>query len=152
MNAQLKNRFDRFLIRDDLRLLEEKTQRWQLDAGSVLLREGNPVEGLYILRQGVLRVEKDHRGESLVLDRLEEGEFVGVMSFLDATPIHASIVAETPVEVDFIDGHTLHALLASVPGFPTRFYHSLAVLLAERLREAMDRSLPPFMPEEGAWE
>lgn len=148
MTSQPKSRFDRFLIRDDLHLIEEKAQRWQLATGQVLLREGSPVEGLFILRQGTLRVEMDHRGEAVVLDRLEVGEFVGVMSFLDATPIHASIVADTPCELDFIDGLTLHSLLASVPGFSTRFYHSLAVLLAERLREAMDRALPPFMPEE----
>lgn len=149
MSAQIKSRFDRFLIRDDQRLIEEKANRWQLAPGQVLLREGSSVEGLFILRQGTLRVEMDHRGAAMVLDRLEVGEFVGVMSFLDATPIHASIVADTPCDVDFIEGHTLHSLLATVPGLSTRFYHSLAVLLAERLREAMDRALPPFMPEEG---
>ncbi|MBF0284892.1 MAG: cyclic nucleotide-binding domain-containing protein [Magnetococcales bacterium] len=138
------SRIYRFLTQDDLRLLEEMSLRVTYEPDEVILREGSQKQCLYILRSGSARVEKDHRGESITVDRLSPGEFIGVMSFLDDSPMSATIAAAEKVEIDYLDGLTLHALLSSVPGFSSRFYMSLAVIMAERLREMMERVMPPF--------
>jgi hypothetical protein len=61
------------------------------------------------------------------------------MSFLENTGASASVIADEAVEVSVIDEIRVRSLLESVPGFAIRFYKTLAVNLAHRLREASER-------------
>jgi hypothetical protein len=51
------------------------------------------------------------------------------------------VVAVEPCEVKVIDGAHVLGLIESVPGFGTRFYRSLALQSAHRLRAAPGLSL-----------
>jgi extracellular factor (EF) 3-hydroxypalmitic acid methyl ester biosynthesis protein len=57
------------------------------------------------------------------------------------------VVADSDVEVAVVSAEAVRALLASVPGFATRFYESLALTLSQRLRE-LTSSLPPLIAED----
>jgi hypothetical protein len=57
------------------------------------------------------------------------------MAFLGNSTATAAVVAKDEVEVDAIWADDLHQLVAAFPGFGTRFYRSLAVILAQRLRQ-----------------
>ncbi|NGZ28367.1 MAG: cyclic nucleotide-binding domain-containing protein [Magnetococcales bacterium] len=142
MENRSSHRFDRFLIESDRNLIAEKAERWSFDKDQIIIREGAHVQSLFILRKGVVRVEKDHRYDPIVLDHLNEGEFMGIMSFLDDAPINVSLVADGPVEVDHIRLSVLNSLLESTPGMAIRLYRSLASLLVIRLRECMERVQP----------
>jgi extracellular factor (EF) 3-hydroxypalmitic acid methyl ester biosynthesis protein len=48
------------------------------------------------------------------------------------------VIAVESCEVDLLAQADVHALLASVPGLSSRFYQSLALKLAERLRTTTD--------------
>src|SRR5690606_3502069 len=75
------------------------------------------------------------------------GDVFGEMSFLESAAASASIVAQEPCELDVIEGAFVHSLLGSVPGLAARFYQSLAVTLARRLRENT-AMLPPLLVED----
>lgn len=138
MNA-VRQRCYRFLTREDYQLLSEKSTRKVYEPEAHILREGSQSHALYIVRKGSVRVEVDRMSETVEVDRLEEGEFLGVMSFLDDSPMGATLVANDTVEVDYLDSITMHALLSSVPGFSSRFYLTLAVILSSRMREVMEK-------------
>lgn len=134
----------RFLINDDQKLLSEKAQRHTYEANEIILREGTISHALYIIRSGTVRVEMDDRGTSLQMDQLAAGEFIGIMSFLDESPMRVSAIANEPVTIDYLDAITMYSLLASAPGFASRFYLTLAVILSDRLSETIAKVLPPF--------
>jgi CRP-like cAMP-binding protein len=63
------------------------------------------------------------------------------MAFLGDSTATAAVVAKDEVEVDVIWADDLRELVAVFPGFGIRFYRSLAVLLAQRLRETTEELL-----------
>lgn len=137
----------RFLTGDDERHLAEKAVSSKYDAGAVILEEGSRRKAIFRIRSGKVRVERAHLGRGIGFARLGAGEMFGEMSFLESVGASASIIAEEPTEIDVIDGALIGALLESVPGFAARFYHSLAALLSQRLRETSSL-LPHLMVED----
>jgi len=134
----------RFLTEEDEPLLLEKAERVSYQKGDVLLPEGSHRQAIFLLRRGEVRIERGYLGRGIEFARLGAGEVFGEMSFLEMTGASASVVANEEVDVDVIEGQQMAALLASVPGFATRFYLSVAVGLSQRLREASGH-LPPVL-------
>lgn len=125
----------KFLTRDDLRLLSDHIVRKRFERDQVILAEGSTQHAIFILRDGTARVIRNHKGQETVIARMGPGEVFGELSFLEATGATATVVADGLVEVGMIEGQYVYSLLSSVPGFAARFYHSLAISLAKRLRE-----------------
>jgi CRP/FNR family transcriptional regulator, cyclic AMP receptor protein len=70
--------------------------------------------------------------------QLRAGDIVGEMSFVDAHPPSASVVALEDSLVLSIPSASLRERLKDPP-FASRFYRSLAVFLANRLRNTVAR-------------
>ncbi|RJO66102.1 MAG: cyclic nucleotide-binding domain-containing protein [Myxococcales bacterium] len=72
------------------------TNRVRFTAGGTICTEGSPGKFMYIIREGVLRVERQSdTGKPFTIARLGEGQVVGEMSLVDDAPRSASLVAET---------------------------------------------------------
>lgn len=129
--------------------------------GQLIVRQGTRLRGVYVIADGEVRVEHgfnvvrkakvkgadgSERVEqvpgrlSVEVTRLGRGAIFGEMSFIDDAPTSASVSAVGDVAAVFIDAATVHGLLDKDPGFAARFYHSLAVVLSKRLREANKRA------------
>ena len=67
----------------------------ELEAGTTLAEENQPLEKLYFLCAGRVGVSIGGRAVS----HLEEGNFVGEIAFLTERPASATVIAETPVRV-----------------------------------------------------
>src|SRR5919202_1010241 len=138
----------RFLTSDDERLLTERAEVQRFERNQPILEEGSHRAALFLMVRGASRVERAHFGRGVAFGRLGPGDVFGESSFLDATPASASILAdEDEVEVAVVDGPRLYSLLASVPGFASRFYQSVAATLAQRLRDTA-ALLPPLLIED----
>src|ERR687894_3222206 len=133
--------------RHDWELLTEKARRVTYRPGEVILAEGAYRPALFIIRAGVARVEQAEQGRGIALAQLGPGELVGEMGFVEDTSASASVVAQEEVEVEVIEGAHVQALLASSPSFAARFYQSLAVSLARRLRATTRRLAQSSVPE-----
>lgn len=71
-----------------------------------------------------------------ILAALGPDDVCGEIAFLQQGKATAAVIAsDEEVEVDEVEGHELRALLVAFPGLASRFYLSLAVILAQRLRE-----------------
>lgn len=103
--------------------------------GTVLFREGDRGEEMYILQSGKVKISKKIRGVEKTLATLEKGEFFGEMAILNDKPRSAS--AETIEDCDMlvIDRKTFETLLRSNVEIAIRFIKRLA----DRLREANDQ-------------
>ncbi|WP_316980222.1 cyclic nucleotide-binding domain-containing protein [Shumkonia mesophila] len=126
-------------------------------AGDVIIHQGTRLNGIYVVLKGEVRVEhgiqvvrqtvvKRPNGTDAVREmpgrlsvevtRLGRGAIFGEMSFVDDEPTSATVTAATEVEAVFIEGGKVHDLLDADPSLAVRFYHSLAIVLSGRLREA----------------
>lgn len=105
-------------------------------SGTVLIREGEPVANIYILLDGELAVTRGSQLQEIA--RLESGEMIGEVSFVDASPPSASVTATTDSFVLEISREMLARRIETDTGFSSRFYRALAMMLSDRLRSAMD--------------
>ncbi|MCB0197573.1 MAG: cyclic nucleotide-binding domain-containing protein [Anaerolineae bacterium] len=105
----------------------------QVSAGTVLIRQGQPVDYLYIVLDGLLSVT-DSRLEDRELAQLGAGEMVGEMSFIDAAPPGATVTALQDSTVLAIPRVQLSHKLAQDPRFAAHFYRAIATFLSDRLR------------------
>jgi len=123
------------LTRNDWTLIESKAKRIRFKLGDEIITEGAQIDHLYILRSGPASVELEGTTSRAVIATLSAGDVCGEMAFLGDSTATAAVVAKDEVEVDAIWADDLRELVAVFPGFGVRFYRSLAVLLAQRLRE-----------------
>jgi CRP/FNR family cyclic AMP-dependent transcriptional regulator len=110
---------------EELYELARPFPRRQLQAGDVLLVEGDPVEALFVLIEGALRIEKDSGAVARVQ---EPGACVGEMSLLLGVSATATVVADTASELAVITDPG--AMLEREPALAL----ALARLLARRLQ------------------
>jgi CRP/FNR family transcriptional regulator, cyclic AMP receptor protein len=108
-----------------------------LPAGSILIREGHPIEDLYILLDGRLSVETRSSGNQKIASLLP-GEIVGEISFVDARSPSASVIASENSHVLVVSRDLLNRKLQGDAGFAARFYRAVAILLATRLRNTVN--------------
>lgn len=152
--------FSRLRIPERQALLNSGERRRYAE-GDVIIRQGTVLGGIHVVTAGEVRVEHGFRvmrkavvkqpdgtrkeqqisGRlSVEVTRLGRGAIFGEMSFLDDSPTSASVAAVGQVETCFIARDIVHEMLERDSGFAKRFYHSLAVVLSKRLREANQRA------------
>jgi CRP-like cAMP-binding protein len=121
---------------DDVEWMLRAGTRRFVPAGDVLIEQGVPAEAVFILLEGKLAVWlKSRRAPEREIARLNAGEIVGEMSFVDARPPSATVKALEDSNVFAISKATLNAKLAADPGFGARFYRALAIYLSTTVRE-----------------
>jgi extracellular factor (EF) 3-hydroxypalmitic acid methyl ester biosynthesis protein len=130
MNSKLK-----YLTTEDYDVLMEKAQVATYQQREVILKEGRLSSAIYLIRKGIVRVERSASGRDVAIAFLEPGEVFGEMSFLEGVPSSAAVIAQEAVEVCVLNEQNLYSLLTSVPGLSNRFYQSLAYNLSSRLRQ-----------------
>lgn len=116
-------------------MLTAGTKRF-VPEGNVLIEQGVASDFVFILLEGKLAVWlKPRRGPEREIARLNAGEIVGEMSFVDARPPSATVRALGDSTVFSIPKSALSARLSSNEGFAARFYRALAIFLSTTVRE-----------------
>lgn len=122
----------------DIAWLIRHGRKQSIPAGSLLIEEGRQIELLYILLDGQLSVRLRKLGDREVA-RLQSGEILGELSFLDSRPSSASVVASSAATVLGVSRRLLTEKLAADAPFAARFYRALGVFLASRLRRSLQQ-------------
>ncbi|HWM90079.1 MAG TPA: cyclic nucleotide-binding domain-containing protein [Thermoanaerobaculia bacterium] len=121
---------------DDVEWMLRAGRKRSLREGDVLIRQGVPVDEVFILLEGRLAVWlKLRRDQEREIARLQAGEIVGEMSFVDARPPSATVKALEESTVFGISKAVLSAKLSADQGFAARFYRALAIFLSTTVRE-----------------
>lgn len=129
------------LTANDWALLQGRMQRHTYKLGEHIIRQGSFGDRIFIIRKGEASVELAGPSNHAVLATLGPDDICGDMAFLEKGRSTAAVVAsDLEVETDEILASDLRDLFESFPRLAYRFYLSLSVVLARRLRET-SRSL-----------
>ncbi|HEY0787888.1 MAG TPA: cyclic nucleotide-binding domain-containing protein, partial [Thermoanaerobaculia bacterium] len=132
---------ERGLSAAEMKLLATFSSEEKFRAGSVIFREGEKGDKLYIVLDGRIRISKFIPGvgeEALAV--LDRGDFFGEMALIDDKPRSADAKAhETDATVLSIDRATLREVLAMDPNASLQFLSLLCRMISHRLREINDK-------------
>ena len=104
------------LTESQLETLSESVVLRTLAAGETLVAEGASDNHLYVLVDGTLAIVRGAgTAQPVTLFTIAPGDFVGELSFIDATPHYAAVVAVGPARVFGLEREKLEALLAAHP-------------------------------------
>lgn len=107
-------------------------QAYDVAAGEVIYREGDPGDSLYVILDGEVDITVHNRH----VWRLKAGEVFGEMALVEARPRSAMAVAHSSCRLLAINEHRFLFLVAQTPFFALGLFR----LMASRLR-AMDETV-----------
>jgi hypothetical protein len=81
-------------LKDEDKVCIEETEEWQLAAGEMLVKEGEPAEHFFVLLEGEISLWKEHGDQEIVVARSRPGAFFGEVPLLLGTPYMLSGRAE----------------------------------------------------------
>src|SRR5215213_6650110 len=110
--------------------------RESLTSGQVLIKQGEPIASLYLVLRGHFAVNVSGK----TIAKVDQGAVVGEVSFLDSRPPTATVSALEDSVVLAVPSTRLRSKLKTDPGFASRFYLSLGVMLAHRLRDVTPKT------------
>ena len=116
------------LNRKQLREVARMADELRIEAGRVLMREGELGRELFIILEGRASATRDghHLGD------VGPGDAVGEMALIDHGPRTATVVATDPMDVLIVSGRAFDHLKEVVPGLTD----ALLKTTVRRLREA----------------
>ncbi len=123
------------LDEEDVEWLASHGRRFRVEKGEILIREGEPVDALFLLLDGSLEVISGSKRVATLL----AGEIVGEISFVDFRPPSATVRSAQFSRVLAIPRDLLRSKLDADACFASRFFRALATFLADRLRETTAR-------------
>lgn len=118
----------------------------EYDGGTLICREGEISQEMYVIQSGKVRIFKDASGSVLELATLDKGDFFGEMSVLEGLPRDASAQAIGPTRVLALSAG---ALLVRLRRDPT-FAFELLRRLSGRVRALNARLLAGLLPHSHA--
>jgi CRP-like cAMP-binding protein len=108
----------------------------EYSAGTTVLREGGPIDSLWVILDGILAVSiRDNDGRSLRLGRHGKGKWFGDLSLLTGeTTASVTVIAETPVTLFDLKHDVFNRLLVEKPDLASSIVRVLIPTLVERIR------------------
>src|SRR4029453_17013105 len=113
-------------------------ERVELPEGTVLIRQDDPPDDVFVLESGRLRVELvTPEGTRMRLRTVAPGGGVGEIAMYTGVPRTADVVAETPCVVLRLSRASIERLEADEPELAAALHRWLARTLAERLDDTL---------------
>jgi CRP/FNR family transcriptional regulator, cyclic AMP receptor protein len=132
---------ERGLSAAEMKLLATFSSEERFREGSMIFREGDKGDKLYIVLDGRVRISKFIPGvgeEALTV--LDRGDFFGEMALIDEKPRSADAKAhEVDATVLSIDRATLNEILSMDPHASLQFLNLLCRMISRRLREINEK-------------
>jgi CRP-like cAMP-binding protein len=101
-------------------------------AGSVLFREGETGQEMYVIQSGRVRISRLMNGRESVLAELPAGEFFGEMAIINARPRSATAMVIEDAKLLVIDAKTFEAMV--------RGSVEIAVRMMKKLADRLDQA------------
>src|SRR5207253_2475945 len=96
-------------------LLADGVQSKAYGGGEVLFKEGDPPDGLYLLKRGSVTISRRIAGREVVLSYLSAGNYVGEMALLSESPRTATVKAAVTTEAVVLEAGVFKRVLARNP-------------------------------------
>jgi signal transduction histidine kinase len=133
------------LLAAELQNLKRTAATFELHAGDVVFRQGDPGNGVYVVEDGVVEISALIQGQQRrVLSQLGPGTFFGEMAVLDEQPRSATVTALVDTTLSFISSEEMRGALAKSP----ELMFSLVREFSERMRQFDQRFLEEVVQAE----
>lgn len=119
------------LSETELCLVRQVARELQFRPDQAIFKEGDPGNGIYLVKSGLVQILAIVGEERRVLSRLSGGDLFGEMAVLDNDPRSAAALAENEVTVYYISREDLLQLLEKIPKLPA----CLVREISRRLRD-----------------
>jgi len=106
-------------------LFSDLSKRQLMDAGQVLAKEDEKGADFFLIVEGKARVKKGRK----TIRTLNSGDYFGEISLIDGEPRTASVIAETDMNLLFVNHKSFEHLLETVPGLQKKIMVSLCTYL-----------------------
>lgn len=104
------------LPKEELTRVMNKIEIKQFPAGSLICREGEVGEAIFIISHGQVEVfRSDNRGNKIHLALLQEGDFFGEFAFLTNSRRRASVLAKVDTEILEISKEAMEEVIKEFP-------------------------------------
>jgi len=126
-----QNRLE-YLTPNDWALLIDRAKEVTFQKDEILIQKGTQTKVVYLLVKGTARIEADFKAR---IAQIGPGQISGEMAFLENDVASATVTAEEELKAYALEWSALGDLFELFPHMASRFYRSLAVILAHRLRD-----------------
>jgi bacteriocin-type transport-associated protein len=143
------------LSNSDIDWITATGRQTEIDAGTILIREGKAIDSLHILLEGTLAVTVSQAQNNPLarafaaieggqtdyheIARLSSGEVVGEIPFVGVRPTPTTVKALEKSSVMSIPWQQLAKKLQQDVSFASRFYRAIAILLSDRLQNLINQ-------------
>ncbi|GMV41350.1 MAG: hypothetical protein AMXMBFR64_30660 [Myxococcales bacterium] len=127
------------LTEEDRELILRAAEPIRFEAGQVLIEQGQSLSVLFLVLEGTLAVRIAREQVAIDVGLLGPGDIAGELSFVSWEPASATVAAVEPGAALRIDFDWMQAFGANHPETGVRFFQSLALVLAQRVRQANAR-------------
>jgi putative ABC transport system ATP-binding protein len=121
----LKELFPGVLTQLDLAIADRMTKE-SFPTGSVIIREGELGDKFYMIRKGVVDVQKSEPGGSTAHFEISDGGFFGEVALIRNEKRNATVVAKTPVDFFVLQRAQFDEVVSVRSGFEQQLHSVLA--------------------------
>ena len=122
----------RNLAPDELQILHSITQERKIAAGGEIFREGDPGDGLYFVKSGLVEISGLINADARrVFSQLGPGEIFGEMAVIEDRPRSATAAALNQTEIYFVPRNEMLSLLQRSPALAFKMLQEIS----HRLRD-----------------
>ena len=100
---------------EDIEKLANTSNIQNFAAGENLFREGEPSNGLYLIRRGSVTVSRNIGGREIVLSYTSAGNYVGDMALISGMPRYATVCAAVATEAVLFNADVIAEVLERNP-------------------------------------
>ena len=110
--------------------------------GEYIFSQGDPGIGLYIIRDGEVRIERKlSSGEIIPLAKFKSGDFFGELALVDDEKRSASAIAETDAKIAVIFKPDLDEFISHFPKKGVKILQGISHVTAVRLRQVNEENI-----------
>ncbi|MCK5296416.1 MAG: peptidase domain-containing ABC transporter [Alphaproteobacteria bacterium] len=113
----------------------------------VIAKQGEPVDGMYVIYSGKVRVKKFSEGKITCIDVLEEENSIGEMSMLRKVECQNDFIAIVPVSMFFIPSDKIRAMLPNNQAMEEHFKSHVGLIeVSYRIKAMLGKA--KYTPEQ----
>jgi SulP family sulfate permease len=109
--------------------------RFNAPEGHIVVQQGNPVPGLYLIERGRATVYREmQNGQKLRIRTLGAGTVIGETGLYTGAPASATVIIDVPSEIYLLTPDQLAKMEVESPALASNFHHYIVQLLGQRLQ------------------
>lgn len=121
-----------YISTNEIESFLEYVQVSQVDAGDIIIHDGEPSSTLYFVRSGSLLSYIEENGENIEIGKIKPGEYTGEISFFDEGLATASVKALEPCTLFILSRDDFDKLKKDHTSISSNLMRSISNLIISR--------------------